>query len=308
MSIINQLRKLYRSQIPKPIRDFNTQLYFKFRRIYFKKKIISFLYSKGVDNLTEEERKVLEYLESNNLAVFPYEFQDKYWNMDIKIQHDSTYRLNYILIDDKKLFFKRGMSNKKILKMFRGLNIEQDPKSPHRYLTDFFELKNNSVVYDVGAAEGSFSLKHIESIDKLFVFETDPLWAEALRATFHPWNRKVKIIEKFVSDSVTNNKITLDQFTKNNPPPDFVKIDVDGEEMNLLKGFNDYLSKIKKSVKIAICTYHKQNDESEIGAFLSKREFNHNPSEGYMIFYFDQKFNKPYLRRGLLRAEKLIEE
>jgi hypothetical protein len=35
---------------------------------------------------------------------------------------------------------------------------EQDPDSPHRYLTDSFTIGNDDVLADIGAAEGNFSL------------------------------------------------------------------------------------------------------------------------------------------------------
>lgn len=305
MKVVNQIRSFYRATIPKTIRDINTNQYFKLRRFYYRRKIISFLISKGIRNLNDDEKKVLSYLKENTLSVFPGNYQNKYWEIDVKVLYDEKLDLKYIFNGTKKLFFRRGMSDKKIMKMFRGLSIEQDPESPHRYLSHEFHVKKNDVVYDVGAAEGSFGLSQIENLSKLIIFETDPLWIEALKATFSPWKDKVEIIEKYVSNSDTEERITLDYFTDNNPKPNFIKIDVDGEEMNLLKGSKNFLMRSKNLLKIVICTYHCQDDESNISKFLSQMHFNCKPSDGYMLFYFDTHFKPPYLRRGLLRAEKL---
>jgi len=55
---------------------------------------------------------------------------------------------------------------------------------------------------------------------------------------------------------------------------------------------------------MAICTYHKQGDEKIFTEFLKDAGFEVSPSAGYMIFIYDKHFEPPYLRRGLLRAEK----
>lgn len=49
---------------------------------------------------------------------------------------------------------------------YRGISIEQDICSPHRYFTDDFSVPNNAVVIDAGVAEGNFSLSIIEHVKK----------------------------------------------------------------------------------------------------------------------------------------------
>jgi hypothetical protein len=55
-------------------------------------------------------------------------------------------------------------------------------------------------------------------------------------------------------------------------------------------------------LKIALCTYHKNDDEKEFTDLLEKSGFTVIPSRGYMIHYYDKKMKSPYLRRGLIRA------
>ena len=63
------------------------------------------------------------------------------------------------------------------------------------------------------------------------------------------------------------------------------------------------ISKSKK-MKIALCTYHANDDFSKYSTLLQKYNYNISHSNGFMIFYWDKKIDKPYLRRGVLRAEK----
>ena len=87
--------------------------------------------------------------------------------------------------------------------------------SPHRYLTESFTIGQNDVLADIGAAEGNFSLAVIEKVKKIYIFEYDQEWIEALRATFAPWSDKVEIINKFVSDKNDEYHIRFDTFFEN---------------------------------------------------------------------------------------------
>ena len=304
MAIIKTIRKIYRYCVPQKVRDVNTKIYFILLKTYYRRKILSFLYNQGLEKNEGDKLEVFNYLKNNKLSVFPGSFQDKYLEMDVDVRHNNELDLNYVIFNDKKLYFKRGMSVSKIVKMIRGLSIEQDEDSPHRYFTDKFAINDNDIVYDVGAAEGSLGLNDIEKVSKLFIFEPDPLWAEAIEATYHPWKEKVTIVNSYVTSKSKAGCISLDEFISKNDPPDLIKIDVDGEEMNLLNGFKYNLKRSDTKLKILICTYHKQNDEIEIGNFLREYEFENEISKGYMLFYFDKNFVPPYLRRGLIRSMK----
>ncbi len=81
----------------------------------------------------------------------------------------------------------------------------------------------------------------------------------------------------------------------------FLKIDVDGAESIVLDSCREVF-KGGKPFKIALCTYHKNNDEKEFTAMLKNSGFTVTPSRGYMIHYYDKKMKAPYLRRGLIRC------
>jgi hypothetical protein len=178
---------------------------------------------------------------------------------------------------------------------------EQDVDSPHRYLTGSFTIGKNDVLADIGAAEGNFSLAVIDQIRKAYIFEYDKEWIKALRATFAPWSEKVEIIDKYVADHNDASHIRFDTFFKSKNDVTFLKIDVDGAESIVLNSCDEVL-KTSDSLKIALCTYHKNNDEKDFTLLLKDRGFSLIPSRGYMINYYDKKIKAPYLRRGLIRA------
>jgi hypothetical protein len=264
--------------------------------------ILSYYSNISSEKITNEIKEVLDYIISNGVSYFPYNFKNNYKIDDIKVYDDPDTNFKYVIHQNKKLFFKKSWNEDEIKKYYLSLIVEQDEKSPHKYLTRQFNVDENDVLVDVGVAEGNFSLSVIEKVSKVYMFEADYEWIEAINLTFSPWKDKIEIISKFVSDNNSGNCIKLDDYFKN-IKFDFIKIDVDGAESKLLDGAKKIISN-NDALKIAICTYHKQNDEDDFTKLLEKFGFTVNHSDGYMIFYDDKKQFPPYLRRGLLRAER----
>lgn len=52
----------------------------------------------------------------------------------------------------------------------------------------------NSIVADIGTAEGIFALNIIHSVKKVYLFECDPEWIIPLEKTFAPWINKIEIV------------------------------------------------------------------------------------------------------------------
>lgn len=287
--------KIYRIIVPKLIR----------KKILAKKLRSSILdyYASLPESPDDELTAVLSYLQTNPIAVFPYHFQNQYDADAIEVFDDAEKGLRYVMLDGKKLYFKKRWSKKRIRHSFNELTKEQDPQSPHRYLTDRFKIEDGEVLVDIGVAEGNFALGAVEKASRLILFETDKEWIEALNATFEPWKEKVLIINKFVSDITNATNTTLDDFLAPGEKISFLKIDVDGAESRLLNGCKRVL-KEQKPLKLAICTYHKQDDEQDFKALLSRNGFETSHSNGFMLFYYDKKMKAPFLRRGLIRAVK----
>lgn len=296
------LVKVYKHLVPDVIRNRVTMLRNAGGLNTMRKHILHFYRSKL--NGDAEVGEVLNYLKTNPLRLFPYEFPDQYNAAEIVVTHDPETGLNYVLHQQKRMYFKRSWGRGTIQGKYNDLLIEQDPHSPHCYLDKEFKVEPGDVVADIGAAEGIFALSVIEKAKQIFLFETDPEWIEALQATFLPWGDKVKIIHKFVSDQNNATHISLDHFCiKHNLCFTLLKIDVDGAELFLLNGARGILSG-NYNIKLAICTYHQQDDELVFSDILKKHGMTIKPSPGYMIFFYDPHLSTPFLRRGLLRAWK----
>lgn len=287
--------KAYRIFVPKFIR----------KRILAKQlpKAILNYYASLPEQPSREIKEALDYLKTHPLAVFPYPFQDEYIAENIEVFEDKEKGLRYVLQDGKKLYFKKRWGVKKIQNLYNLLSKEQDIRSSHRYLTSQFTFDDGEILVDVGAAEGNFALSIVEKASEIILFEADKEWIEPLNATFEPWKDKVQIIYKYVSDQTDSTNTRLDDSISHGTTPMFLKIDVEGAESRLLKGAQRIFEE-QKQLKVAICTYHKQNDEKDFNEFLIGKGFKTASSDGYMLFYFDKKMKAPYFRRGLIRAIK----
>ena len=254
-------------------------------------------------DINSEELDAISYLKQHSLCVFPYSFQDKYNQKEVEVLNDETLNLKYVLLEGKRLYFIRDFSISGIRINYTNLLLEQDLDSPHRYLTDDFNLSENDILVDVGSAEGNLPLAVIDKVKKVYLFEADENWLEPLRATFAPWKDKVEIINKFVSDKNDENHVSLDEFFKDKERFNVLKIDAEGAESDILKGAEKLLSQTNP-MKVLICCYHKPNDEKEFSLFFNKHKFHTACSKGYMIFNDPKTFFPPYLRRGVMRAKK----
>ncbi len=242
---------------------------------------------------------MINYLKKHRVSAFPYDFTKKYRPADIPLWKDNETGLSYTLYQGKRLYYKDSRNRHAAAKYFNSLLMEQDPDSPHRYLDEHFRVDPGDVVVDIGAAEGNFSIDIIEKVKKVYLFEADPLWLKALHTTFAPWKEKVEIIPKMVSARSGDTAVSLDDFFRNREPLDFIKIDVDGAEKQVIDGMKDLLAN-KKIKKIALCTYHRQQDADIFSRLLKEYGYGIRFSKGYMIFR--KRIEAPYLRRGVLKA------
>ena len=235
-------------------------------------------------------------------AVIPYPFVFNYDHNLIKVFKDEGKDLFYVLHKGKKLYYSRFFRSEADVRLsFNGLCIEQDEMSPHRYLAGDFNIRQHDIVADIGAAEGNFSLEAVEKADVLYIFEPDEKWVEALNATFEPWKEKVHIINKWVSDTDSDECVTLDSFF-GNKPVDFIKIDAEGADKLVLKGAGNKLSG-SRSLRIAVCTYHRKHDAKITEKILREYGFSFSFSGGYLLF-IHSRLTPPFFRRGLIRAQK----
>ena len=270
----------------------------------FKSKILDF-HAQHPSN-DKDIQQALNYLSSNTLTTFFDTFQEKYVADNIKVFHDASIGLPYTLLGDKKLFFKRSNNKRTVQLMFNGLLMEQDPASPHCYIDSEFSIEAGDVLADVGCAESLFSLMNIEKLSQVYLFEQDPEWREALEATFAPWKEKTVIIPKFVSNRNTDNKVCLDDFFRNQTSrPNFYKINVEGAEDLVLDGMKEILT--EQPLKIALCTYHHQDDFEKFSRFFSENGFSHRPNPGVVVYQNDMTdAHPPFFRKCLINNSSVF--
>lgn len=272
-----------------------------FTRKFLKPIIINYYKNLPKEKVSDEESLVIDYLKTNKLFALPYDFTKNYKPSDIRIHKDEDRNLFYMIYNDKRLYYKDGKRKKKAQKYFNSIVMEQDIESPHKYLTNKFNVENDDIVVDVGAAEGNFALDIIHIAKKVYLFESDPIWKAELEASFSPWKEKVSIIQKEVSDKNDDKHVSLDAFFADKEDFNILKIDIEGAEQLVLNGAKRSIKKAKKR-KIAVCTYHRQHDSKLFAKFFKEYDFQTSLSKGYMIFR--RNIEKPYLRKGLIWAIK----
>lgn len=270
------------------------------RRENIRQDIIK-LYRNDEDN---EKREIAQYLEKNKISVFNYSYMDKYKDYSkVEAGYDKEADLWYVLHNCKRLYFPRRYKEKDAKHLYYQLCAEQDERSPHKYLEKEFEEIVHGIIVEVGAAEGMFSLDCVDYADKIYLFECDEAWIEALSNTFRKYKTKVCIVKKYVSD-VTNeetNEITLDDFFDGDVNVNLIKMDAEGGEEKILKGALKTINS-SEDLYITVTVYHNMDDETKVKKILTGFEITH--ANGYMVFVHDKNLEKPYLRRGVIRAYK----
>ncbi len=266
---------------------------------FFKKVCLIKRYEKSQD---ADAIKVIDYLNDHPLDIFNYSYKEKYYKMDIPFFKDEN--LYYTIHNGKRLYFSSDYDTEERARdYYISLLLEQDNESPHKYTDQEFDVDNDSILADVGAAEGIFSLDKIEKCKKVYMFEPDKNWCEALRKTFAEYSDKVTIIEKCVSNFAMGNTITIDEAVGGDTI-DFIKMDIEGEEFYALQGAEKTIAN-SPQMKCCVCTYHQEFAYYAIKDILERMGFETNHTDGYM-WYIGQ-FNEmraPVLRRGLIRARK----
>ena len=223
------------------------------------------------DTKNTEEMEVIEHIKKAGLDVFNYDFAEEYRELPVKVYFDSNKDMYYVLHCGKRLYFSKELcTEKKVIDYYRYILLEQDIRSPHRYIVEGFDVKEGDVVIDAGAAEGNFSLQIIDRASKIYIIETDEKWIEALKETFREYSEKVVIIQKFLSSYNDGVYATLDTLIYE--PVDYIKMDIEGNEWDALEGAKRIIKESEK-LKCSICSYHSDFDRILIEDFMEKCKY-----------------------------------
>jgi FkbM family methyltransferase len=234
-------------------------------------------------------KKVFRIIIPNNLKE---KAKENYFNI---IKKEKFFRINN--------FYKTVFINK----------VEVITKTPLYYILNdikryekYFKVKKDNIVIDAGANDGSLSLYYSKIVKKnghVFSFEPDSLNLDLIKQNFNInvfddnitiltellWNENT-IIDFFESGGVASSvhyksknsivvkkkAITLDNFYKLNKlnKVDFVKMDIEGAEIEALAGCKQMIKEL--SPNFAIATYHIVKGKQtyiEVEEFFKKQKY-----------------------------------
>lgn len=222
-----------------------------------------------------------DYIRRHGYARHLFDFRHEYDGFEVCVRYDRDNTLYYVEEDGKRLYFKRGLAPEKIARLYKELVIEQDVRSAHHYFDNLPGELKGKVLLDVGGAEGLISLRAIEYVTHVYLFECDPLWIEALEATFRPWREKITFVNRLISSETKGNSLRLDDFLADKSRDHlFLKMDIEGFEPEALKGCPS-LWKEGRDVHFAICTYHGNSFGRDVCTLLDSYGCRYTHQYGY---------------------------
>ncbi|MDR2097289.1 MAG: hypothetical protein LBP37_02075 [Spirochaetaceae bacterium] len=200
---------IYKKILPPALKIYLMR-FINYNQYRIRQDIVRHLEAELKENPDNEKETVLKILRKNPVYMIPYGYDHVPPFHKITV-YDDGYGGKYVLHNGKKLFFPAVWNAPQIQTSYAALTREQRVNSPHRYETDDFCVHDGDIIADCGAAEGIWALSAVEKAKKAYIFECDSIWLEALQKTFAPWKNKVEIVNKFVSDTVSADSVTLDE-------------------------------------------------------------------------------------------------
>ncbi len=245
-----------------------------------------------------------------NVPLIPYYWIQEYWDKlgyyKNLFKYDNESNLYYIDhsgvdgTDYGPLYFPSSFSLKTAVRTYIQLLVEQDKRSPHKYLSDSLKLDDVDVFVDVGCAEAIMALEFARKAKQIVLFENENKWIEALEKTFAPYREKTVIISSSAGKTITTLDNKLNGFIKLNYRI-MIKMDVEGSELDVLGGA-DKLIHYDNSIWLC-ATYHKWNDYENITNIFKEAGYNLETNKSFMLRY-NQPNEKYFFTPGIVRAFK----
>lgn len=258
-----------------------------------------FFLEKYYNSADPEIKEILQYIEEHELTVFNMKLEQS--KERYKVYCDSAGEDPYIWIDNKRMYYPKEFLDINVTPFLYDIYTEQSDNSPHLYVPKGICLKKNSVILDAGAREGNFSLKYVEDCKKIYIVECEKIWCRVLEKTFAPYKNKVNICNVFLGKENNENVQNIDSLVKE--PLDMIKMDIEGAEIEALKGAGSVLC--ESNAFCAISAYHNGTDENSIKKILNEYGYKTSVSQGYMLFGWDDNFYKSLdIRRGIVYGNK----
>jgi Methyltransferase FkbM domain len=269
-----------------------------------KKSLLTKVQDSHRDN--PECQEIISFLQRNPAEMIPYFYCKEYSVVESDVTLDQVSDLFVVKVNGCDVYFPKEMTPAYIAESVKVALIEQDERSPHRYLP----VGSSSIYGDAailcGASDGIYALRIIEHFRKIYLFEPNPVWQKPVKKTLQRYQDKIEVVPFFVSDHNSATTITLDSFFAGKEDKvDYIQADIEGSELKMLKGANRLLTRMD-SIKLSLCCYHTANQQTELTNLLVSQGLTVQHSKGFLLMWMEYPLRPPYLRRGVLYAERKI--
>lgn len=188
-------------------------------------------------------------------------------------------------------------------------------KNPHAYETPRVQINEGDWVIDAGACEGFFTRYALSKKARVLAIEPVPSLAEALKHTFHNEieSGQVIVLNAGIGITTTMSRLNINQsdvfcsavdqesgveipiFSLDDilqqkiiPHFDFIKMDIEGEEVNAIRGATEVL---RFHPKLSIAVYHSYENALLLREYLKSQGFHYRVS--YRGIFKKKGFGKP---------------
>jgi FkbM family methyltransferase len=182
----------------------------------------------------------------------------------------------------------------------------------HYYQKKHTKIEKGDILLDVGTAEGLFPLTVIDKCKHVYMVEPSRIFYNSLQQTFAKYKEKLtifhvavgnedgviafdedsldgKVAETSKANTYSIDISKIDSLFKNDERITYLKADIEGFEEEMLKGAEQTIKRNKP--KIAITTYHTQNNPDEIISIIKGFV----PEYNYYIKGIYEKTPKPVM-------------
>jgi len=198
-----------------------------------------------------------------------------------EISLNEDYEVKFKALDTK-LFWPKNFT---VNRLDQVIAETFDSNDWHFYQKEKTKIEKGEILLDIGTAEGLFPLTVVDTCSHIYMVEPSTTFHKCLNKTFENHLDKVTIfntaignedgmitfnedsLDGMISDVSTNDLqqmsiLKVDTLFKNGEKITYLKADIEGFEAEMLKGAEQTIKRNKP--KIAITTYHTQNDPKEI--------------------------------------------
>lgn len=200
------------------------------------------------------------------------------------IEEKDDFEVAFNTIQDR-LHWPKGFS---LYRLYQVIAETFDKKDWHYYQKEKTEIEIGEILLDIGTAEGLFPLTVINQCSHIYMIEPSRIFNQCLQKTFKNHIDKISLYnvavgnidgeipfdENSLDGKVTSDAVgaaytisinRIDTLLKDKKIT-YLKADIEGFEQEMLKGAEQVIKNNKP--KIAITTYHTENDPDEIIALI----------------------------------------